>query len=80
MLATMAKDFEKMTDEELAHFILSFPDNFSVPGALFEQQRRQASRTAEIERARHQEILRWTIVAAISAIIAAAAALWSIIR
>jgi hypothetical protein len=74
----MAKDFEKMTDAELAHFILSFPDNFTIPGALFEQQRRDARRAAEIERTRHQQILRWTVVAAIAAIVAAVAALWAI--
>lgn len=74
----MPKDFDKMTDEELTRFILSFPDNFSIPGALFEQQRRQAHRTGEIERTRHRQILRWTMIAAIAAIVAAVAALWSI--
>lgn len=73
----MPKDFDKMTDGELTHFILSFPDNFSIPGALFEQQRRQAHRTGEIEQARHRQILRWTMIAAI---VAAVGALWSILH
>jgi hypothetical protein len=76
----MTQDFAKMTDEELTHFILSYPDNYTIPGALFEQQRRDGRRAAEIERIRHQQILRWTIIAAIAAIIAAVAALWSILR
>jgi hypothetical protein len=69
-----------MSDQELDQFILSFPDRFDIPGALFEQQRRQADRTSVIERQRHQQILRWTIVAAIAAILAAVAALWSIVQ
>ena len=76
----MTHDFAKMTDEELTHFILSYPDNYTIPGALFEQQRRDARRTAKIEQIRHQQIFRWTVIAALAAIIAALAALWSIIR
>jgi hypothetical protein len=73
-------DFRSMTDEELEQFILSYPDRFDIPGALFEQQLRQASRTTKIDRARHQQILRWTIVASIAAFIAALAALWPVFR
>jgi len=69
-----------MSDQELDHFILSFPDRFDIPGALFEQQRRQTGRMSVVEQQRHQQILRWTIVAAIAAIVAAVAALWSIVQ
>jgi hypothetical protein len=73
-------DFRAMSDAELEQFILSFPDRFDIPGALFEQHRRDALRTADTQRARHQEILRWTIVAAVAAITAAIAALLALVR
>jgi hypothetical protein len=73
-------DFRGMSDQELDQFIRSFPDRFDIPGALFELQRRQADRTSTIERKRYHQILRWTIVAAIAAIVAAVAALYSILH
>ncbi len=73
-------DFRAMSDAELEQFILSFPDRFDIPGALFEQHRRDALRTADTQRTRHQEILRWTIVAAVAAITAAIAALLALVR
>ena len=69
-----------MNDAELEQWILSFPDRFDIPGALFEQQRRQSVRTSEVERSRHHQILRWTIVAAAAAIVAALAALITLFR
>ncbi|HXM32852.1 MAG TPA: hypothetical protein VN921_04300 [Chthoniobacterales bacterium] len=73
-------DFRNMSVEQLDEFVLSHPDRFDIPGALFELQRRQAQRRTEIEHLRHQQILRWTIIAAIAAIIAAVAALYSILH
>jgi hypothetical protein len=73
-------DFRAMSDTELEQWILSYPDRFDIPGALFEQQRRESARTSDIERVRHQQILRWTMVAAVSAIVAAIAALVTLLR
>jgi hypothetical protein len=61
-------DFRAMTDTDLEQWILSFPDRFDIPGALFELQRRQSLH-------RYRQILRWTIIAAVAALIAALAAL-----
>ena len=55
-------------------------DRFDVPGALFEQQRRHALRTSEVDQLRHRQILRWTIVAAVAAIVAAVAALITLLH
>ncbi|MFL6543267.1 MAG: hypothetical protein ACJ8I9_08875 [Chthoniobacterales bacterium] len=73
-------DFRAMSDAELEQWILSYPDRYDIPGALFEQQRRERLRSGAVERDRHRQILRWTIVAAVAAILAAIAALVTLFR
>jgi hypothetical protein len=38
-----------MTNAELEQWILSFPNRFDIPGALFELQRRQLLRASKIQ-------------------------------
>ena len=73
-------DFRAMSDAELEQWILSYPDRYDIPGALFEQQRRERLRSAVIERERHSQILRWTVIAAVAAILAAIAAVVTLFR
>jgi hypothetical protein len=42
-----APDFHGMSDEELETFILTFPDRYDIPGALFEHKHRQDARAAK---------------------------------
>jgi hypothetical protein len=73
-------DFRAMSDADLEQWILSYPDRYDIPGALFEQQRREHLRTDAVERRRHTQILRWTVIAAVAAIIAAVAAVATLFR
>jgi hypothetical protein len=58
-------DFRKMSDEELEHLINTNPSRYDIQGAIFEHRR---------------QILCWTTVGAIAAIIAAIAGVLMLLR
>jgi hypothetical protein len=66
-------DFRKMSDDELEKYINENPLSHDIHGAIFEHDRRTAQHHAKIGGSRHNQILRWTTVGAIAAIIAAIA-------
>jgi NADH:ubiquinone oxidoreductase subunit D len=73
-------DFRKMSDEELEHFINTFPSRYDIQGAIFEHDRRARQHDANIGVSRHKQTLGWTIVGAIAALVAAIAAVWILFR
>jgi len=73
-------NFRNMSDEELEHFINTFPSRYDIHGAIFEHDRRTRDRGGIVGQSRHRQILFWTIIAAVAAIAAAAAAIWTLFR
>jgi hypothetical protein len=63
--------FRKMSDDELETFINKNASSYDIHGAIFEHDRRTRQHDTKTGGSRHNQILFWTIVAAIAAIVAA---------
>lgn len=66
-------DFRNLSDDELEKYINRNPLSHDVHGAIFEHDRRTGQVHAKIGGSRHNQILCWTTIGAIAAIIAAIA-------
>jgi hypothetical protein len=64
-------DFRKMSDDELESYINRNPLSHDIHGAIFEHELRTRQCDTKTGGSRHNQILFWTIVAAIAAIVAA---------
>jgi hypothetical protein len=66
-------DFRKMSDGALEQLINTNSSRYDIQGALFEHRRRTRQHDTKVGGSRHKQILCWTTVGAIAAIIAAIA-------
>ena len=73
-------DFRKMSDDELEKYINENPLSHDIHGAIFEHDRRTRQRDTKTGGSRHNQILVWTIVAAIAAIVAAMTGVLMLLR
>ena len=80
MSSIPSPNFRKMKDDELEQFINTYPSRFDLQSAIFEHSRRVSERSNKTDESRHKEILWWTIVAAIAALVAAASGVWMLFR
>ena len=69
-----------MSDQELEEFICTRPSSFDIHAAISERDRRARLRADQVGGSRHNQILRWTIIGAIAATIAAVAAVCALFR